>query len=114
VVEGDRLGRSFGFPTANLDVAGLVLPPAGVYAAHAIVGGATHRAVVNLGTRPTLQSPEPRFQVEAHLLDFNADIYGQPLELVFIEKLRDEQKFPSLDALKEQIRLDIAAAQALF
>ena len=114
VVEGDRLGRTFGFPTANLDVAGLVVPPSGVYAAHAIIGGITHRAVVNLGTRPTLQSPEPQFQVEAHLLDFDADIYGQNLELAFVDKLRDERRFPSLDALKAQIHLDIAAAHGLF
>jgi riboflavin kinase/FMN adenylyltransferase len=114
VIQGDRLGRTFGFPTANIDVAGLVVPPSGVYAAHVIVGGATHRAVVNLGTRPTLQSPEPRFQVEAHLLDFDADIYGQTIELDFIDKLRDERKFPSLDALKEQIRMDISAAGGLF
>lgn len=114
VVEGDRLGRTLGFPTANLDFDTLVLPPSGVYAAHAKVDGATHRAVVNLGTRPTLKSPKPRLQVEAHLLDFNADIYGKFLELTFMDKLRDEQKFPSLDALKGQILADIERAKTSF
>jgi len=114
VVEGDRLGRTFGFPTANLDVTGLVLPPLGVYAAHAEVQGQKFRAVVNLGKRPTLQSPVPRLQVEAHLLDFDREIYGEAMQLVFIKKLRNEEKFASVDALKEQIRRDIVAAQALF
>ncbi len=114
VIEGDRLGRTFGFPTANLDVSHLVMPPTGVYAAHATIGASTHRAVVNLGMRPTLQSPDPRFQVEAHLLDFDANIYGRTMELTFVEKLRDERKFASIDALKEQIRFDITAARALF
>lgn len=114
VIEGDRLGRTFGFPTANLDTTGLVLPPLGVYAAHARVQGQFFRAVVNLGRRPTLRSPAPRLQVEAHLLDFHKDIYGEPIELVFVQKLRDEEKFASVDALKEQIKRDIANAQALF
>jgi len=114
VVEGDRVGRTLGFPTANIDVAGLILPPDGVYAAHALVNGKPRRAVVNLGMRPTLRSPKPLFQAEAHLLDFEGDIYGQRLELVFIDKLRGEQRFPSMDALKEQIRRDIAAAKELF
>ena len=69
VVSGDRLGRQLGFPTANLDVTGLVLPPNGVYAVHADAGGKTHRAVLNIGHRPTLQNPNPQLRVEAHLLD---------------------------------------------
>ncbi len=114
VVKGDQLGRTFGFPTANLDVSGLVLPPNGVYASHALVRGQTVRAVVNLGFRPTLRSPAPRLQVEAHLLDFNDELYGEELELVFLEKLRDEQRFGSVEALKKQIEADIATARSLF
>jgi len=114
VVEGDKVGRTLGFPTANLDVAGLVLPPAGVYAARARLGGSTHRAVVNLGFRPTLKFPQPRFQVEAHLLDFQEDIYGQFLELEFVGNLRDEQRFNGVDALRAQIAADISAAARLF
>jgi riboflavin kinase/FMN adenylyltransferase len=114
VVRGDQLGHKLGFPTANLDVTGLLLPPAGVYAVHARIGEQNHRAVVNIGTRPTVQPEQPEVRVEVHLLDFNSDLYGQELEIIFVEKLRDETRFPSLDALKQQIALDIAHARTLF
>jgi len=114
VVEGDKLGHKLSFPTANIDPAGLALPPGGVYAIHAIVSGKTHRAVLNIGTRPTLNNPAPSLRIEAHLLDFKEDIYGRELEIVFAEKLRDEQKFPSLDELKAQIARDIAQAKTIF
>lgn len=114
VVHGDRLGRQLGFPTANLEVTGRAVPPVGVYAAHAEVLGKTHRAVVNIGYRPTLKNPTPELRLEAHLLNFNAELEGKELEVTFVEKLRDEQKFPTLDALREQISRDIAAALRLF
>ncbi len=114
VVRGDQLGRKLGFPTANLDVTGLVLPPNGVYAVHARVRGGDLRGALNLGLRPTLASPTPRLQCEVHLLDFAEEIYGEELELTFATKLRDERKFSSLDALKAQIAADIAAARAAF
>jgi len=114
VIEGDKLGRKLGFPTANIDPTGLALPPNGVYAIHAIVAGKTHRAVLNIGTRPTLGNPNPPDRIEAHLLDFNDDLYGQELEIVFSEKLRDEQKFSSLDELKAQIASDIERAKEIF
>jgi riboflavin kinase / FMN adenylyltransferase len=114
VITGDKLGRQLGFPTANLEVSGLVLPPTGVYAAQARIAGKLHRAVVNIGSRPTLQNPKPQLRVEAHLLDFTADLYGQELELFFVEKLRDEKKFPSLAELRDQIARDIAEAQLRF
>jgi riboflavin kinase/FMN adenylyltransferase len=114
VVEGDKLGRKIGFPTANIDSAGLALPPNGVYAIHALIGKDTHRAVLNIGTRPTLNNPNPPIRVEVHLLDFSGDLYGQELEIVFAEKLRDEQKFPSLDELKAQIARDIQRAKEAF
>ncbi|MEW6305698.1 MAG: bifunctional riboflavin kinase/FAD synthetase, partial [Verrucomicrobiota bacterium] len=103
VVRGDQLGRKLGFPTANIDTAGLVLPPNGVYAVHATAGRETRRAVVNIGVRPTLASPEPRLQVEVHLLDFNGDLYGQELEITIVDKIRDEERFASAEALKAQI-----------
>jgi riboflavin kinase/FMN adenylyltransferase len=112
VIKGDQLGRQLGFRTANLEVAGLVLPPAGVYTAHAIVGGNSYRAAVNIGSRPSVSKPTPEIRVEAHLLNFDQDIYGAELELVFRDKLRDEQKFPSLEALKLQIARDVADAAA--
>jgi riboflavin kinase/FMN adenylyltransferase len=110
VGRGEQLGRQLGFPTANLDVSGLALPPNGVYAAQAIAGGSVHRAVVNIGWRPTVQSTVPQLRVEAHLLDFKADLYGQELELLFVDKLRDEKKFASLEDLRQQISQDIQQA----
>jgi len=110
VQKGDGLGRQLGFPTANLDTTGLALPPNGVYVAQATTAGHTYGAVVNIGLRPTLQDPQPQLRVEAHLLNFAAELYGADLELVFLEKLRDEKKFPSLTALADQIRLDVAEA----
>ena len=114
VVEGDKLGRKLGFPTANMDTTGLILPPTGVYAIHAEVSGQAHRAVLNIGYRPTLQSPAPQLRVEAHLLDFTGNIYGQEIDVTFVQKLRDEQKFPSAEALRQQIAKDIEAARRLF
>jgi len=114
VVPGDRLGRQLGFPTANLVVTGLALPPNGVYAVHAEAGGKTHRAVLNIGHRPTLQDPSPQLRVEAHLLDFQGDLYGQELEVMFVEKLRDEKKFASLAELRQEIARDIQQAQLAF
>ena len=114
VVEGDRLGQQLGFPTANIDVSGLVLPPRGVYAVHAEVGGHRHRAVLNIGVRPTLQHPNPPLRVETHLLDFTGDLYGKEIEIVFVEKLRDEKKFGSVTELREQIAKDILEAAPKF
>jgi riboflavin kinase / FMN adenylyltransferase len=111
VIAGQRLGRKLGFPTANLDVAGTLVPPAGVYAADAQWGGETHRTAVNIGHRPTVHPPEARLCVEAHLLDFAGDIYGQEIELTFLRKLREERKFPSAAALQQQIEQDVAAAR---
>ena len=114
VIEGDRLGRTLGAPTANIDIAGLVLPPNGVYAVHAEVNDRSYRAVANLGVRPTLNNPAPQQRFEVHLLDFDGDLYGAEMEINFVEKLRDEQKFASLNALKTQIGADIESARKIF
>jgi len=143
VVQGDRLGHQLGFPTANLDASGLVLPPNGVYAAHTRIlndgsigrsagtdggigraatnppassgrSGESYRAVLNIGIRPTIKTGTPERRVEAHLLDFSGDLYGQELELTFVQKLRAEQKFDSLDGLKAQIVKDIEKARTIF
>ena len=95
VVRGDGLGQKLGFPTANLDVTGLALPPNGVYAVHAELDGRLYRSVLNIGLRPTLERPEPQLRVEAHLIDFAGDLYGRELEVTFLEKLRPEKKFAS-------------------
>ena len=113
VIKGGRFGRKLGFPTANLDVTGLVTPPSGVYAAEARVGGAPYRAAVNIGHRPTVRSADRQLHVEAHLLDFDGDIYGQSLELVFLKKLREEKQFARPDLLRAQIASDINQARDL-
>ena len=114
VIQGDQVGRTLGFPTANLDVRGLLLPPPGVYAARALrPSGQAHPCVLNIGHRPTLRSASPKLTFEVHLLDFNANLYGEELEIEFVERLREERKFPSVDALKIQIAEDIAAARNL-
>lgn len=114
VGRGDQLGRRLGFPTANIAIDGLVVPPAGVYAVHVQLGDESYRGVFNLGHRPTLGRSERVLQAEAHLFDFAGDLYGKELEVAFVARLRDEQQFPSLDALRDQIARDAAAAQTVF
>ncbi len=114
VVRGDLIGRKFGFPTANLDSTGLALPPNGVYAVHAGVKGGQHRAVLNIGWRPTVACPTPQPRVEAHLLEFDGNLYGEEMELTFVARLRDEKKFASLDVLRAQIERDIQQALKCF
>ncbi|NPA93159.1 MAG: bifunctional riboflavin kinase/FAD synthetase [Chloroflexi bacterium] len=113
VVQGDGRGRSLGFPTANLDIwPKRMLPAAGVYACYAQVEGQTYPAVVNIGVRPTFEDAPVPPRVEAHLLDFSGDLYGKELVLEFVVRLRAERRFPSPQALVDQIRRDIAAARA--
>ncbi len=110
VVHGDAAGRSIGFPTANLASVGQVMPHAGVYAIRAQVGGGTHDGVANLGTRPTVGGTA--FRVEAHLFDFDQDVYGEPMALMFLARLRDERRFDGLTALRAAIAEDCVAARA--
>ncbi len=114
VLRGDGLGRQLGFPTANVGVAGLVLPPHGVYAAHVRFEGGNYRAVLNIGVRPTLRNPVPELRVEAHLLDYEGDLYGRELEVIVADRLRDERRFPSTRELRDQIARDILDAQMRF
>ncbi len=112
VVHGAERGRSIGFPTANLSCGqGRVIPANGVYATWAWVGGKRHPSVTNIGVRPTVNG-SPR-TVEAHLIDFDGGLYGRSMELQFVYRLRDEVKFPGLDALKAQIARDRDQAAAL-
>jgi riboflavin kinase/FMN adenylyltransferase len=113
VEKGDQLGRNLGFPTANLGVEGLELPPCGVYSATVLLGTQQVRAVLNLGYRPTLNVPTPLLRFEVHILDFDGDLYGREIEVFPEQKLRDELRFPSVGALKEQISRDIAHARTL-
>jgi len=111
VIEGDKLGRQLGFPTANLDVAGLVLPPNGVYSGFTKLKRQIYRLALNIGFRPTMISGKPELRVEAHLPDFSGNLYGVELEIEIGEKLRDERKFASPAELRAQIARDIAAVR---
>jgi len=113
VVRGDQIGRQLGFPTANLDVAGLALPPNGVYGCRTQVGGQTYRAALNIGLRPSLQQASPSLRVEAHLLDFSGDLYGAELELEIAARIREERRFASMAELCEQIRRDVSSVREM-
>ena len=112
IIEGDRLGRQFGFPTANLDTTNLILPPNGVYAASTKLMEEFYRVALNIGLRPTVATTQPQLRVEAHLLDFSGNLYGAELELELDAKLRDERKFTSPTELREQIARDVAAVRS--
>jgi riboflavin kinase/FMN adenylyltransferase len=112
VVEGDRRGRTIGFPTANLAVdPEVALPANGVYAARVDWLGDRYEGVTNVGVRPTFGGLA--LVVETHLLDFDGDLYGETLDVSFIERIRDEQRFDGVDALVGQIRRDVARARSL-
>jgi riboflavin kinase/FMN adenylyltransferase len=107
VVAGQQRGRTLGFPTANLRVLTPLVPGDGVYAVR--VG--ERPGVANVGVRPTFDDAPP--SVEVHLLDFDGDLYDQELAVAFLHRLRDERRFPDVDALREQIRADVEAARSL-
>ncbi|HLX94428.1 MAG TPA: bifunctional riboflavin kinase/FAD synthetase [Verrucomicrobiae bacterium] len=109
VIQGQRLGQQLGFPTANLEVAGLALPPNGVYAGQTNVDGKAYRTALNIGLRPTVSPGSQVLHVEAHLMNFNGNLYNRELEVEIGDKLREEKKFASAAELREQIALDIAA-----
>ncbi|MFK8260417.1 bifunctional riboflavin kinase/FAD synthetase [Erwinia sp. AnSW2-5] len=113
VVHGDALGRTIGFPTANLPLRRTVSPVKGVYAVE-VLGLDSHPlpGVANIGTRPTVAGL--RQQLEVHLLDVSIDLYGRHIEVVLRDKIRNEQRFASLDALKEQIANDVVTARTFF
>jgi riboflavin kinase/FMN adenylyltransferase len=136
VVEGDKIGRELGFPTANLDATNLILPPNGVYSGLVRRTGVapvlnktsdqttkqirdrrdacptTYRVALNIGLHPTVASAKPQLRAEAHLLDFSGNLYGAELEVEIGDKLRAEKKFASPAELREQIARDIAAVRA--
>ena len=109
VVRGAGRGRTLGFPTAHLRTARPLLVPTGVYACRARCGETAYRAMVNVGHRPTFEGQD--YAIEAYLIDFSGDIYDLPLCLEFLQRVRDERKFPSVEALKEQIARDVESAR---
>lgn len=112
VVEGDRMGRRLGFPTANLAVHPLKVLPPGVFAVEAEGAFGRYKGVANVGTRPTLGGEERRLEV--HLLGFAGELYGEEVRVRFLKRLREERRFPSLEALRAQIAEDVAEARAYF
>ena len=112
VVEGERRGRLLGFPTANLKLqACMVLPTDGIYATWALAAGRRYQSATCVGVRPTFGGSERT--VEAHIMDFDGDLYGERLTLEFAGRLRDEQAFPTVEALVDQMRDDVVRARAL-
>jgi riboflavin kinase/FMN adenylyltransferase len=109
VVTGARRGRTIGFPTANLGDVPTVLPGNGVYAVWAVVDGRSHPAAANVGPNPTFG--EDARKVEVHLLDFSGDVYGKPMAVEFVAKLRDTRPFAGPAELAEQLQRDVAAAK---
>lgn len=114
VIVGNKLGRTLGFPTANLDTGIYKILPLGVFAVKVLAEGTVYQGFCNIGFRPTvntIQSPIPL--VEVHIFDFNQDIYGKEITVYFYEKLRDETKFNGLDALVSQLKKDRAEARRI-
>ena len=111
VVKGQQLGRTLGFPTANIRVCRRQLPLKGVFAIRTWVNGHHYNGVANIGTRPSVNGKKP--VLEVHILDFQGDLYDQALEVAFVGKIRDEQKFESLEALRAAIADDIETARKM-
>jgi len=112
VVHGESRGARLGFPTANLETPNELVPQDGVYITEAVLDGVPHPAVTNIGTRPTFA--EASYAVETHLLDAPGDLYGRPIEVRFLARLRPELKFDSVDSLTAQVRKDVQRARDYF
>lgn len=115
VVRGDRMGKRLGWPTINVQPDGELEPLEGVYATRAFFPSfpASFDSVTNIGTRPTVYENYQRV-IESHILGFGSDVYGEPVELFFFKRLRDEMLFPSVMALSAQIRRDVEATREYF
>ena len=113
VVEGKRRGREIGFPTANLQTENELLPPNGVYATTVTIDGVVHPSISNIGVRPTF-GDSTNTTVEAYVMGYSGDLYGQHVRLGFVQRLRDERKFDDVDALRAQIEADRRRAERLF
>jgi riboflavin kinase/FMN adenylyltransferase len=110
-VRGRERGRTIGFPTANLESETECVPPDGVYATRVVLDHGHYASITNIGMRPTFN--ETTRSVEAHIFDFNRDIYGHRIKLELIERIRGEKKFASADELKQQIAQDLTRAREI-
>ena len=116
VVEGRRLGRELGFPTANIlpDDLHKLVPNDGVYAVYIHVDGVRYEGMLNVGTRPTVNSNVDHRSIETHIFDFSSHIYDQPISVSFVERIRDEVKFDNIEKLIEQLVKDKTSAMRIF
>ncbi|QIW16603.1 riboflavin biosynthesis protein RibF [Pasteurellaceae bacterium RH1A] len=112
VAHGNKLGRTIGFPTANIMLNRLVTPIQGVYAVQVKTAQGDFQGIANVGNRPTINGTKPLLEV--HIFDFNQSIYGQSIEVAFLHKVRSEIKFASFDELKAQIERDVQAVKGFF
>jgi riboflavin kinase/FMN adenylyltransferase len=112
VIEGRKRGRDIGFPTANMTTENELLPPFGVYASTVTIDGIVHAGLTNVGMRPTFGEDAPT--IETHVLRYSGDLYGRPVRLAFVQRLRDERRFDDVDALRAQIEADERRAERLF
>lgn len=113
VVHGDHRGRAIGFPTANLCTENELVPPHGVYATTARIGAVVRPSVTNIGTRPTVDT-SGRTTIETHVFNMDRDLYGMSMRIGFVQRMRDERAFESIDALRAQIDADCRRARVLF
>jgi riboflavin kinase/FMN adenylyltransferase len=115
VVEGVQRGREIGFPTANIEPLNKhkLIPAGGVYAVKCSIETRNYFGVLNIGKRPTFENQD-KVYIELHIFNFEQDIYGKPVELEFIERIRDEKKFETIGSLVEQINFDITRAKQIF
>jgi riboflavin kinase/FMN adenylyltransferase len=113
IVQGEQRGRTIGFPTANLCTVNELLPPNGVYATTVTLDGVVLPSVTNIGVRPTVDD-SGRVSIETHIFNFNRDLYGASVRVGFVQRLRDERAFDSLEALTVQIAADCGRARVLF
>lgn len=115
VIHGDGRGKSIGIPTANIETGNeKLIPAAGVYACRAKISDKFWHAAVNIGTRPTFVSSNPRVNIEAHILDYSGDLYTQQLQLQFFKRIRGEQRFDHVEELISQIHRDINSTREIF
>ena len=113
VVKGEHRGTGLGFPTVNLSVdAKMAIPPDGVYATRAYIGGQEYQAMTNIGKRPTFGGSNER-TIESFILNYNQEIYGKEVKIEIIQRLRDEKHFDSIEELRKQIDEDVKRGAAI-
>ena len=114
VVQGNKIGSSIGYPTANIEIENQwkILPKNGVYAVKILLKNQQYFGMLNLGNRPSIS--DDSFAIEVHLFDFNATIYNEELKIEFIQRIRDEQQFSDLEKLKSQLKIDAINCKQIF